>query len=206
MKTEAFVAPNPKRRLLGRLTLIAVVSAFAFPLVLANWIFHHPEVWTPATFTNHGELIDPARPIEDLALVTADGARFTVEQLRNRWTLLYVGDGVCDLYCGAALFKTRQVRLALGHDIERVQRVYLLTDQSAVGALEAVRAEHPGLAFGMGGAADLSPLLGILGPDAEGHVYLVDPHGNLVLRYDTEASSRGMLNDLKRLLKNSRIG
>jgi cytochrome oxidase Cu insertion factor (SCO1/SenC/PrrC family) len=206
MTADVSIAPDPRRRLLGRLMLIAVVSVFALPLVLANWIFHHPEAWTPTRFTNHGELIDPARPIEEFALVTAEGERFTLEQLHNRWTLLYVGDGVCDLYCGAALFKTRQVRLALGHDIDRVQRVYLLTDANAVHALEPVRAEHPGLKLGTGSAPALSPLLGLLGPDAEDQVYLVDPHGNVVLRYGAEASSRGMLNDLKKLLKNSRIG
>lgn len=200
------MAPDPKKRLLGRVTLIAVVSVFALPLIFANWIFHHPEVWTPTHFTNHGELIDPPRPIESLSLTTLEGERFTLDQILHRWTLLYVGDGECDLYCAAALFKTRQVRLALGHDIDRVQRVYLLTEADAAGGLAPVRTEHPGLKVGTGGGDDLAALLNLLGADAEDHVYLVDPHGNVVLRYDTEASSRGMLNDLKKLLKNSRIG
>jgi hypothetical protein len=197
---------TPRRRLIGRLTLVAVVMVFALPLLLANWVYHNPDVWTPTYFTNHGELMDPPRPIETLSLVTAEGDRLTVEHLRHRWTLMYVGDGHCDLYCQAALFKTRQARLALGNDIDRVQRLYLLTEAEAAREVLPLREEHPGLKFGTGDQSALSPLLQLLGADAEDHVYLVDPHGNVVLRYSTEATSRGMFIDMKKLLKNSRIG
>jgi hypothetical protein len=190
----------------GRLILVAVVFAFAFPLLLANWVYHNPGVWTPASFTNHGELFNPPRPIETLSLVSVEGERLSAENLRHRWTLMYVGDGDCDLYCAAALFKTRQVRLALGHDVDRVQRFYLLTDADAADRVIPLREEHPGLQFATGDMAAMRPVLELLGADAEDHVYLVDPHGNVVLRYGTESTSRGMFIDMKKLLKNSRIG
>lgn len=188
------------------MTLVAVVLVFAVPLLAANWVYFNPQVWTPSHFTNHGELLEPPQPIEELSLVTADGERFGLEQLLHRWTLMYVGDGECDLYCAAALFKTRQVRLALGHDIDRVQRVYLLTDRDATQQVTTLREEHPGLLVGTGDAPALSPVLELLDSRTEDYVYLVDPHGNVVLRYGTESTSRGMLRDLKKLLKNSRIG
>jgi hypothetical protein len=37
-------------------------------------------------------------------------------------------------------------------------------------------------------------------------VYVIDPLGNLVLRYPTNPDIRGIANDLARLLKASRIG
>ena len=39
-----------------------------------------------------------------------------------------------------------------------------------------------------------------------GSVWLVDPLGNLILRYPPGYQSRGLLEDLKRLLKLSKIG
>ena len=40
----------------------------------------------------------------------------------------------------------------------------------------------------------------------EQHVFMVDPIGNIILRYGPNNSPRDMLDDLKRLLKASQIG
>ncbi len=37
-------------------------------------------------------------------------------------------------------------------------------------------------------------------------LYIVDPLGNLVMRYDTRDTPKGLLDDLKKLLKLSHIG
>jgi len=39
-----------------------------------------------------------------------------------------------------------------------------------------------------------------------GDVLLVDPNGNIMMRYDDQATSKGMLKDVKKLLKLSNIG
>ena len=39
-----------------------------------------------------------------------------------------------------------------------------------------------------------------------GTIYLIDPIGNLMMKYDTTSTSRGMLKDIKKLLKISNIG
>ena len=41
--------------------------------------------------------------------------------------MLYVGDGACDPECRKALYLTRQSRIALNKDMDRVQRVFLVT-------------------------------------------------------------------------------
>jgi len=43
-------------------------------------------------------------------------------------------------------------------------------------------------------------------PDAAGRSYLVDPLGNLMMSYPADAAPKGMLKDLKRLLRLSHIG
>jgi hypothetical protein len=195
-----------QRRLRGRLTLILLILAFALPLAVATWLYHNPQVWTPTSFTNHGGLMDPPRPLQPLDLAELTGQHFGVEQLRGLWTLMHVENAQCDPTCEQALVKTRQLRLALGHDIDRVQRVYLATEPPYLAPLAPILEEHPRLRLVTGDRDALIAVMALLGEDALGTVFLLDPLGNLVLRYRPGFEARGMFQDIRRLLRNSRIG
>ena len=77
--------------------------------------------------------------------------------------------------------------------------------------LHALLEEHPGLQVVK---PDTDMLQGFLtqfrisNDDAavEGRVYLVDPLGNLMMRYPVDAKPKGILKDILRLLKTSWIG
>jgi hypothetical protein len=195
-----------RRRLRGRLTLVLLILAFALPLAVATWLYHNPQIWTPTTFTNHGALMDPPRPLEPLDLAELTGQHFGIEQLRGHWTLMHVENAHCDPTCEQLLVKTRQLRLALGHDIDRVQRVYLATEPPYLAPLAPILEENPRLRLVTGDREALIPVMALLGEDALGTVFLLDPLGNLVLRYRPGFDARGMFKDVKRLLRNSRIG
>jgi hypothetical protein len=105
------------------------------------------------------------------------------------------------------LYNTRQVRAALGADRERVQRVFLA--KGACCDLEWLHAQQPDLVTVQASAA-AAPLTTILehagrGPSAD-RVYLVDPLGNLMMCYAADARPKGMLEDLKKLLRLSHVG
>ena len=71
-------------------------------------------------------------------------------------------------------------------------------------SLEPLRRVHDAL----GKEADRVQVVG-LGSDEislEPGIWIVDPLGNLVMRYSLEAELKGLLADLKKLLKVSRIG
>src|SRR5687768_15048665 len=108
----------------SRLKLLGLIAVFAGPLVAASLMYaardHLP---IPAPKSN-GVLIQPARPLAAFSLDTPTDKPLRREDLHGRWTLVYVG-GDCALPCQASLYKMRQVRLALGKDTERVQRVYV---------------------------------------------------------------------------------
>lgn len=199
-------ARRDSRRWRGRITLIVLVLVFALPLATATWLYHSPDVWTPTTFTNHGQLLDPPRRLGPVALVDLPGQPFGTERFRRYWTLLHVGSGRCDAACEEALIDTRQLRLALGHNMDRVQRVYLAPDASTLSQLAPLLGEHPRLHLVTGDREALAAILEALGADAQGHIYLLDPLGHLVLRYGPEVSASDMLKDVRRLLRNSRIG
>lgn len=187
----------------GQKTLVGLAVLFLAPLAIAFIIYygHGGLAFSPAKRLNHGELLQPARPLPRTSFTLADGSQPGEAFFRHHWTLLFVGDGRCDTRCTQALYDTRQVRLALNRDMTRVQRLFLAKGDCC--DFEKLRREHPDLAV-----ARVSPddaLSAQLSGDS-GDVYLVDPLGNLVMRYGPDAPAKGMLEDLKRLLRLSQIG
>ena len=201
-------APDAVRR--GRRQLLALAALFFVPLAVAFWLYYGPADWRPAGGSHKGDLIDPARPLPGIALPTADGPPTDTGFLRGRWTMLYVGDGLCDQRCRKALYLTRQSRIALNKDMDRVQRVFLVTDRCCDRGFLAQ--EHPDLIVARvdddASAALLEPFPtygGVPLADA-GRIYLVDPHGNLLMSYAPTAPDKALLTDVKKLLRLSHIG
>ena len=184
-------------------TVFALGGLFALPLLLAFWLYYGLH-WHPLGTTNHGELIEPLRPLPDVALADAAGVA-QPHLFRGQWSLVYIGDGACNGDCRTTLFFMRQTRLSLNNEMHRVQRVFLAPthccDQSFLAR------EHPGLRVLDASAAAAQPLLAQFPSDGRARaLYIVDPLGNLMMRYDARLPPKGLLEDLKRLLQLSHIG
>lgn len=194
----------------GRRQLLALAAMFFVPLAVAFWLYYGPTDWRPVGGSNKGDLLDPARPLRSMPLPTPDGSTTDPGLLRGKWTWLYVGDGPCNDRCRKALYLTRQSRIALNKDLDRVQRVFLVTGHCC--DREFLAAEHPDLVVALVETADSAALLEPFpvydGVEvaAAGRVYLVDPLGNLVMSYSATAPDQALLADLKKLLRLSHIG
>src|SRR6202020_1868823 len=109
-----------------RRIFIGVALMFFAPLALSFYLYYG-KFWRPGGRVNAGELVDPARRLPALALLLAappaGGAQTNPQFLKGKWTFLYVQHGRCDDECGKHLYDTRQVRLALDREMNRVQRV-----------------------------------------------------------------------------------
>lgn len=198
------------RRARGRKKLLLIFTLFAVPLLLATLWFHAVR-FSGGSWGNtaKGQLITPAVPLDGVDL-TEDGQPFDIDGLRGKWTILYVPDALdCQKDCGEHLMLIRQLRLALNHRMERVQRVVLL-DQPAV-PLEMQQAQL-GLRVVTGSEAQRNGFLEQLSAptvDLEpvaNPIYIVDPFGNLMMRFGPDQLPDQVHKDLKRLLKASRIG
>jgi hypothetical protein len=195
-----------------RRILIGVALMFFAPLALSFYLYYG-KYWHPGGRVNAGELIDPARPLPALALPLAaphlgTGALQTDAQfLKGKWTFLYVQHGRCGDECRRHLYDTRQVRLALDREMDRVQRVFI-ADSDCCDSKELLAA-HPDLIIVSLSPAD-EPLLASLPQSSAAlnsqRVYLIDPLGNLMMFYGGDAKAKGMLEDMKRLLRLSSIG
>ena len=179
------------------LTLWLILAACAAPIV-ASYVAYY--LWRPTEHVNYGELIEP-RPLPESDLATFDGAPFRWADLKGEWVLLNVDPGTCDSACRTRLVYTRQVRLAQGRETARVERVWIVTDGRAPDP--ALIAEHPGLRVLRPGSDVLMRALAASG-SARDHVYLVDPLGNLMMRFPADPDPRRMLKDLSRLLRHSK--
>jgi hypothetical protein len=94
-----------------------------------------------------------------------------------------------------------QVRLALGRNASRVERVFVVDDVRTADA--ALLGSYPGLVVAVTRRGLLLP------PGAandRAYIYLVDPRGNVMMRWPAKPDYKRMFRDLERLLKASQIG
>lgn len=189
----------------GRLQLLLILALFVVPLLAAvGWYALAPGT-APAPST-HGTLIDPARPLEEFSVpVSGENSEFTLEDLRGRWTLLHVVDRSCETACTERLYYTRQIRTALGRDRQRVQRVVLAGSGRETRGIEPLLPEHPDLRV-LSTAGDRSLRRQLPADTEAGTVLLIDPLGNLMMRFDPHVEPDGILGDLEKLLKLSQVG
>ncbi|HVY82025.1 MAG TPA: hypothetical protein VG994_13635 [Steroidobacteraceae bacterium] len=185
-------------------TVGALAGIFLLPLLLSFWMYYG-NGWRPARLANHGELLQPVRQLPGAELREANGAVAPVNLFMDKWALVYVGNGACDATCRSALYFMRQTRLSLNNDMTRVTRVFLATDSCCDRAF--LEREHPGLIVIDATGPNAHELLAAFPTtDQAQSLFIVDPLGNLVMRYDTRADPKGLLTDLKRLLRLSHIG
>jgi len=172
----------------GRLKLLALAGVFSLPVVV-GWVAYLFD-WVPGATGNYGELIAP-RPLSSAAL----------EPLRGRWVLLSFDAPACDAYCERKLYFLRQVRRAQGRDQLRVERAWVLTGPGVPRAevLSAIEGTH---VLPPQGAAFLAQFPFAASP--VDHLYLIDPRGNLMMRYPRDPDPARMIRDLQRILKYAR--
>lgn len=194
-----------------RLKLLLIFFLFALPLLSAVIWHLNIDRWRPGTTTNYGALIVPARPLAPFDMLGMDGAHITQDFLRGKWTLIYIGAAACEAACRGNLYKMRQVRVALNEKMERVQRLWVLSDAPHATPSAALLSEHMGLVVAKPDTAELEHFMIQFNhpgdpPAGQDRVYLIDPLGNLMMQYPADADPKGLLKDLQRLLITSWVG
>jgi cytochrome oxidase Cu insertion factor (SCO1/SenC/PrrC family) len=183
----------------SRRSLILVALVCALPVAVSYFMFY---VWRPSGTTNYGEML-PVQALPVGSARTVDGKPFHLSDLRGRWIMLTVDRGACDDACQDKLFKMRQLRLMQGKEMGRIERVWLVADGASPDAKLAY--VHDGVWAVDARTSDLPAVLSAQG-DPRNYIYLVDPLGNLIMRYPGSADPYGINRDLVRLLKVSRVG
>lgn len=187
----------------GRWKLFLVLAICASPLI-ASYLTYY--VIKPQSRTNYGALIDPrAHPIPALGATTMDGKPIALDAYRGKWIMLQVDQSDCAQSCQKKLHDMRQLRLAQGKDMERVERVWLITDDKPLETM--LMREYDGTHMLRASPERLKAWLPTEGTTTPAdHIYMIDPLGNLMMRFPKDADPNRIKKDLAKLLKASRIG
>jgi hypothetical protein len=182
---------NPDRKRRGRIKL-ALLGAFFLLPVAASWLIWSLDL-APGTAGNYGTLLRP-----QVVALPVTG------EIKGKWVLVQFDGGACNEACERKLYFMRQVRRAQGRDQQRVARLWLLTDSVQPGPelLKAIEGTVISPRGGIDAANGAFPAEG----SVTDHIYLVDPLGNLMMRFPRDPDPKRVINDLKRLLKASSFG
>ena len=183
----------------GRLQLLLIAAVFIGPLIVAAWLYSSGGDLQPTGRSNHGTLLEPFVSITD----EVPGSPIAAHH-EDAWVLLYLNGSACDDPCRDALYTSRQARLMLGKEMDRITRVFLHGDTPPDTLFLA--AEHPGLVTIED--SSLESLLTAKRPAdvPAGGYFLIDPLGNLVMYFRPDLDPAEMVDDIKHLLRLSRIG
>jgi hypothetical protein len=178
-------------------TIGALSAVFVLPLLIAFWMYYGGG-WIPASRTNHGELLEPVRPLPLERWREA-------APLAEHWALVYISPGRCEQRCRDALLVLRQTRLSLNQEMDRVVRVLIAGADCC--DREFLEQEHKGLIVLDADTEGARKALPVFPSDRQADsIFLIDPLGNLVMRFDSRSDPKGLLTDLRKLLKLSHIG
>jgi hypothetical protein len=181
----------PDRRK-GRLQLILILLMVIGPMVLATFMYKL-QFWVPDSRSYHGEMIGNGQTRADIG-VQAD---------EERWQLLVTAPAACAADCQQLVYLARQLQIGLGRDASRASHALASAQPVSIAYDVKLKAEYPQL---QRYALDLSTFTKNAAAPGEAQLWIIDPHGNLVLRYDAKVKGKDLLNDLRLLLKLSNIG
>lgn len=191
---------------------MVVLAVCAAPLIASYFMYY--VVKPKGGVTNYGTLIDPRlHPIPPMASTSLDGKPVTLDSYKGKWIMLKVGPSECLQECQDQLFAMRQLRTMQGKEMERVERVWMITDNEPLDTV--LMRVNDGTRMLRAPAAVVDqwlPLEQNAADKVSDHVYLIDPLGNLMMRFPKGAVSsdtakvRKVHKDLAKLLKASAIG
>lgn len=194
---------NSNQTTRGRWKLFMVLAVCASPMIASYFTYY---VIKPEGKTNYGTILDPREfPVPQLNAMNAVGKNQELSSLKGKWLMLQADRGSCETACQKKLYDMRQLRTAQGKEMERIQRVWLITDDTPV---------EEKLKQGIAGTELLKVSPNLLEkwlPTEQGatiydHIYLIDPLGNLMMRFPKDADANKVKKDLSKLLKASAIG
>ena len=191
-----------RRTLAGRTKMLLVLLVCAAP-VIASYLAYF--VIRPEGRSNYSSLVQPTRSLPDLALHTLEGAAVNAATLRGQWLLVVVGPAACAADCEKRLFMQRQLREMLGRERERLDKLWLITDEAvpAPALREAISGPVPVTALRVAPQALGRWLAPAEGRALEDHLYLVDPMGEWMMRMPPDADPGRVKRDIERVLRAS---
>jgi cytochrome oxidase Cu insertion factor (SCO1/SenC/PrrC family) len=188
-------------------TVWFVVLSFIAPVALAYIMFFFVDV---KSFVNHGEILNPIIHISSFELKDENDEIIPEQELTYKWRIISFVGKDCNNQCEKRLYDTRQMHTSLGKDQHRLIRMFVHLQPAGEPLSKLISETHPNVIQVKG---DKDVILNALGDNVRNNagitnneVYIMDPMGNVMMRFTQDQPNKEFLYDLKKLLKASQIG
>ena len=186
----------------GRFKMMVVLLLCAAP-VIASYITYY--FIRPEGRLNYGELIEPQKPIPSLMAQDLNSNAVNLQSLKDQWLLISVSGAACNAQCQHHLYLQRQLREGLGKDKDRVEWLWLITDDApidkallpALKTATVLRISQAQLATWLDASTQ---------KNLSDHLYLVDPIGNWMMRFPPQAdmaNAAKVKKDIEKVLRST---
>lgn len=202
---EEALLQNRAERNRNPYTIWFVVISFLAPVVLAYALFFFGDV---SSFSNKGEILDPVIDIDSLQLTDDSGKLMQREEITtHKWHMIYFAAKDCDKACNKVLYDMRQINKAVGKNAYRLRRLLVHMAPADANFLKLINSEYPVAARANGDSATITSALQAVSPQLDANeIYLMDPLGNIMMRFTQEQPPKDIISDLNKLFKVSQIG
>ncbi|QJD59747.1 hypothetical protein HG264_12940 [Pseudomonas sp. gcc21] len=185
----------------GQLKLLAIISVVALPIVAA-WVMAKFDIGIPDTQKNKSDLVEP--------VVTAEDWNMQLEPVGYGapWRLVVTSADECTETCMSLVHEARQINVALGREAGRVTHVLASAQPQPAALSERLQSDFPRLEYSTLStdayirSLNEHPQSWRQGPQ----LWVIDPLGRIVLHQDPDEPGKQLLDDLKHLLKVSKVG
>ncbi len=183
-----------------------VVISFVAPVVAAYALFFLGV--TPPAFSNKGELLDPIVDVESFALRDDSNKPFGRDAItEHKWHMIYFAGSSCDEACNQALYNMRQINIAVGKNANRLQQLLVHLEPPGEDFQALIATEYPQVRHANAVSKTIEAALQGVGPQFRSNeIYIMDPLGNIMLRFTQDQTYKDLLHDLNKLFKVSQIG
>ena len=116
----------------GRAILLLIAGLPVTMILAATWLWYFVErgdidIVGALGTANSGEILSNPANIRSRSFTGSDGSETSLDALEPKWTFMVVNSGeICDATCSELLYLTRQIRIAIGRDFHRIQRVMMV--------------------------------------------------------------------------------
>lgn len=187
-------------------TFYLLILVFVLPFTMAV-LLHFFDLQPSGK--SYGHLIQPPKSLQIPLLTDVQGKVFKPEQWHKIWNIVTLDNTGCAEPCAERIHMLKQVHTSMNKEINRVQRVLLVTADISAEAYSETQKKYPDLIILLGANTETKKFADEFEANkgsATSNVFLVDPLGNLMMSYPDKFDPKSLRSDLTRLLKNSWAG
>ena len=186
----------------GKLTLIGIFLLFFIPIITSWYLVFYTDFMYDAQGIQHGKLISPVISIG--AIKAKEISTMDEVVIEKKWVLVFIQNNLCNEFCKERLYQVRQIRLALGEDRDKVDRLVIFNQ---INDLNELKDSYSGQKFIDQSFMNYQGLVKKFNDsyaDKKNPIFLLDPYGFLMMQYPEGTEPKGIIKDIERLIRNSK--